>query len=84
MHLFRMVTISDQANLVQFVYETGSIINAQMKRRRQFSKSPPLRNLIINWLNRFGEVGDVKKRKSPGKPKVSNQRVADIRAARAV
>ena len=81
MNLFTMAAVTDKSKLVQFVLETGSIITAQRRSRCEFNKSPPHRNLIRKWVKQFSEVGDVKKRKSPGRPKVSNQRVDDVRAA---
>src|SRR5215469_2188886 len=81
MRLFTMAAVDVKAKLVKFVHETGSIITAQRRYRREFKKSPPHRNLIRKWVKQFSEVGDVKKRKSPGRPKVSNQRVDDVRAA---
>ena len=76
-----MAAIANKAKLVRFVHETGSIIAAQRRYRRECNKSPPHRNSIRKWVKQFSEVGDVKNRKSPGRPNVSNQRVDDVRAA---
>ena len=76
-----MAAVEVKSKLVKFVHETGSIVTAQRRYRREFNKSPPHRNLIRKWVKQFNEVGDVKKRKSPGKPTVSNQRVDDVRVA---
>ena len=59
--------------MVKFLLETESIITVQRRYKRKFNKSPPNRNLIRKWVQQFSEVGDVKKRKSPGKTKVSKQ-----------
>ena len=65
--------------MVKFLLETESIITVQRRYKRKFNKSPPERNLIRKWVKQFIEVGDVKKRKSPGKPKVSKQRMRSER-----
>src|SRR5215469_8197124 len=56
-----MADISYQANLVRFVYDSGSIITAQRRHRREFSKTPPHKNLIIKWFKQFNEIGNIKK-----------------------
>jgi len=78
---FTMVSVADKAKLVQFVHETGSIITAQRRFKREFNKPPPNRKSIRRWVKQFREVGDVKKRKSPGRRTVSNHRVEDVREA---
>ena len=73
MLLFTMAAVEDKAKLVKFLHETESIITAQRRYRRKFNKSLPDRNLIRKWVKQFSEVGDLKKRKSLGRPKVSKQ-----------
>ena len=68
MHLFTMAAVEVKSKLVKFVHETGSIVTAQRRYKREFNKSSSHRNLIRKWVKQFNEVGDVKKRKSPGKP----------------
>ena len=66
-----MAAVEDKAKLVKFLHETESIMAAQRRYRHKFNKSLPDRNLIRKWVKQFSEVGDVKKRKSPGRPKIS-------------
>ena len=70
--------------MLHVVHESGSIITAERRHRREFNKSPRDRNLIRMWLKQFSEVVNVKKIKSSGKPKVSNPCADDLRVARAV
>lgn len=76
-----MATVAEKAKLVQFFHESGSIVSAQRKFRHEYKRSPPHRNLIRGWVRRFSNEGDVKKRKSPGRPKVADQLVNDVHAA---
>ena len=76
-----MTIVAEKAKLVQFCHESGSIVSAQRRFRHEFNKTPPHRNLIRAWVRRFSEEGDVKKRKSPGRPKVADQLVNDVRTA---
>src|SRR5215469_18509599 len=75
-----MVAISYQGNSVLFVYETGSIITAQRRHRREFNKSLPHKDLMTNLLKQFSTVGNVKKRKSPERLRILIS-VDDVRAA---
>ena len=38
MRLFKMAAVEDRVKLVKFVHETGSIITAQRRYRREFNK----------------------------------------------
>ena len=73
-----MATVVEKAKLVQFFHESGSVVSAQRRFRREFNRSPPHRNLIRGWVRRFSEEGDIKKRKSTGRPKVADQVVNDV------
>jgi hypothetical protein len=81
MFVYKMATVEDKANLVKFVHEARSIVAAQRKFRREFNRAPPHRNSIRKWVKQFSEVGDVKKKKSPGRPKIPDQRVDAVRTA---
>ena len=76
-----MATVVEKAKLVQFFHESGSVVSAQRRFRREFNRSPPHRNLIRGWVRRFSEEGDIKKRKSTGRPKVADQVVNDVHTA---
>jgi hypothetical protein len=79
MLVYKMATVEDKAKLVKFVHETGSIVAAQRRFRREFGRAPPHRNSIKKWVKQFS--GDVKNKKSPGRPKIFDQSVDNVRTA---
>jgi transposase len=81
MFVYKMASVQEKAELVKFVHECGSIVAAQRRYRLEFNRAPPHRNSIRRWVKQFSESGDVKKKKSPGRPRVSDQTVDDVRTA---
>ena len=76
-----MASVEEKAKLVKFVHETGSIVAAQRRFRLQFNRVPPHRHSIRKWVKQFSEIGDVKNKKSPGRPRIPDETVDAIRTA---
>ena len=81
MFVYKMASVQEKAELVKFVHECGSIVAAQRRYRLEFNRAPPHRNSIRRWVKQFSESGDVKKKKSPGRPRIPDQTVNDVRTA---
>jgi hypothetical protein len=81
MLVYKMASVEEKAKLVKYVHESGSIVAAQRRFRLEFNRAPPHRNLIRKWVKQFSEIGDVKNKKSPGRPKIPDQIVDNVRTA---
>src|SRR5206468_766112 len=81
MLVYKMASVEERAKLVKFVHESGSIVAAQRRFRLEFNRSPPHRNSIRKWVKQFSEIGDVKNKKSPGRPRIPDQTVDNVRTA---
>jgi Helix-turn-helix domain (DUF4817) len=79
MLVYKMASVKEKAKLVKFVHESRSIVAAQRKFRLEFNRAPPHRNLIRKWVKQFSEIGDVKNKKSPGRPWIPDQTVDNVR-----
>ncbi|PNF14304.1 hypothetical protein B7P43_G06787 [Cryptotermes secundus] len=61
--------------------KTNSVFTVQRAFRRRFGINPPCPKNIRRWFRQFQESGCLCKGKSPGRPRVSEEQVARIRAA---
>ncbi|PNF42612.1 hypothetical protein B7P43_G01283 [Cryptotermes secundus] len=61
--------------------KTNSVVTAQRAFRRRFGINQPCPKNIRRWFRQFQESGCLCKGKSPGRPRVSEEQVARIRAA---
>ncbi|PNF40249.1 hypothetical protein B7P43_G07078 [Cryptotermes secundus] len=61
--------------------KTNSVVTVQRAFRRRFGINPPCPKNIRRWFRQFQESGCLCKGKSPGRPRVSEEQVARIRAA---
>lgn len=76
-----MASVAEKAKIVKYVHESGSIVSAQRKFRLEFNRAPPHRHSIRKWVTQFSETGDVKNKKSPGRPRITDQTVDNVRTA---
>ena len=81
MLVYKMASVEEKTTLVKFVHESGSIVAAQQRFRLKFNQAPPHRNLIRKWVKEFTEIGDIKNKKSPGRPRIPDQTVDNVRTA---
>ncbi|PNF16254.1 hypothetical protein B7P43_G11654 [Cryptotermes secundus] len=61
--------------------KTNAVITVQRAFRRRFGINPPCPKNIRRWVRQLQESGCLCKGKSPGRPRVSEEQVATIRAA---
>ncbi|PNF43566.1 hypothetical protein B7P43_G03926 [Cryptotermes secundus] len=61
--------------------KTNSVVTVQRAFRRRFGSNPPCPKNIRRWFRQFQESGCLCKGRSPGRPRVSEEQEARIRAA---
>jgi len=62
-------------------FECRSVIIVQRQFRTEFGKQPPSDNSIRRWYAQFQETGCACKRKSTGRPSVTEEQVEQVRQA---
>ena len=72
---------SEKAFCVLTFHEYLSVTNVQRQFRTKFGKEPPSDNSIRRWYAQFQETGYVCKRKSTGRPSVTEKQVEQVTQA---
>ena len=73
-------TGAERARCVLWLHETNSATSVQRRFRNEFGKDPPSRPTIYSWHKTFVETGcSVRHVKSPGRPRVSDAVVEQVR-----
>jgi transposase len=73
-------TCVEHVRYVFWFEETTSATQVQRKFRTQYRKEPPSRPTIYSWHKNFVETGcSVRHAKSPGRPRVSDATVEQVR-----
>ena len=70
---------SEKAFCVLTFHEYRSVTIVQRQFRTKFGKQPPSDNSIRRWCAQFQETGCVCKRKSSGRPSVTEEQVEQVR-----
>jgi len=68
-------TVVVKAFCVLELEKTNSVTLVQRNFRRRYGKPPPTKQSIYEWSNKFQETGSLCKRKSSGRPPVSEKTV---------
>jgi hypothetical protein len=74
-------TKQEKAFCVLDYAQCQSVTTVQRNFRRRFGKDPPTRKSIYDWHRKFETTGCLCKKKSPGRPPVSEENVQRIRQA---
>jgi transposase len=74
-----MLTVEEKAKIIKFVYECGSIIQAQRRFYREMKKKAPERHSILRWVRQFEKSGAILKSKSSGRPKMNQEKINEVR-----
>ena len=61
--------------------ELKSVTRVQRKFRLVYHRQPPTRRSIYQWMNKLKETGSVLKGKTTSRPRVSDERVEEVRDA---
>jgi transposase len=72
--------VMEKAIWVLVLSKTKCVTVVQRQFRTHFGKSPPARQSIYDWHNKFKTMGCLCKGKSPGRPPVSDEHVERVRA----
>ena len=72
---------SEKAFCVLTFHECLSVTIVQRQFRTKFGKQPPSDNTIRRWYAEFQDTGCVCKRKSTGRPSVTEEQVEQVRQA---
>lgn len=73
-----MLTDQEKARCLMWFAETKSLTQVCRNFRREYNRQPPSRSNILQWVNKFTNSGSVKKGKSTGRPRVLQERVAQV------
>lgn len=73
-----MFTDIEKAQCVLWLAEMKSPISVRRRFRREFNKDPPHVNAIRRWSQQFTATGSVSKRKSTGRPRISEETVEHV------
>lgn len=73
-----MFSDQEKAKCVLLLSELRSVVLVQRAFRGLFNKAPPHRNNITRWSKQFVETGSVQKRKTSGRPPVSEVTIQNV------
>lgn len=74
-----MTTVQQKAQCVLWYAEFKSPVLVQRNFRRTYRQDPPTDKTIVRWFNQFKETGSVDIKKSPGRPRTSEEDVERLR-----
>lgn len=74
-----MATVQQKAQCVLWLAEFKSVITVQRNFRRVYDTDPPHPNSIRRWYEQFQVTGSINIKKSPGRPRTSDEAVERIR-----
>jgi hypothetical protein len=77
----KMASQQEKAFCVLRFEVSSSVSTVQREYSARFRKDPPCRNNITRWYRKFVEAGFLCKCKSPGRPRVSDDRTERMREA---